>query len=522
MRADLTVFENGSPEPQPPPSWHSAPAESASPPAGTSFPRSLRRRWPLVVVAALLGCAGGVGLGRVASPTYSSSTSVFLEPVAGNPLDGTSPSNAQQLVVAMQTEASLVTAPDVLARASKMIGHRLAPGTTQVTASVPTNTQIVQIQFTGSSPARAEAGAAAVAKAFLEHRSHEGTATLQRQLATLENQRRAAQAQLSDALHQASGPKPAGGTSSRVQLATSRVANLDQSIGTLQAEAVDPGSVVAPASTPVAGLLEQPRVILAGTGLAGLLLGLIVVWLWGRRDDRLHRRQIGGVPVWGRVYAARHAPVPVEDLPLDHPAREDLRQVRTSVVRAHQRPCVVTVTAAPEVRFARETAADLAVVLRAAGHQVAFVDASFEPAPEGVTESVTPQDLAALLRPHRPTRPGRSVVLGRWRRVGWLPGGDGLADVRDLLCGDRMTDMLDRLRSQYDYVVVAAPRVSSAEAMALGAGADLTLLVVHSGVPDTQVETAVATHAEAGSEIRGLIGVTRERRFRGVRPKEVG
>lgn len=520
MTADLTVFQHGTSERQPHPSWSSRPAPSEVPPSGPRFTGSLRRRWPVVIVTLLLGCLAGLGLGRVVSPTYSSATSVFLDPVPGNPLDTISTTNAQQLVVAMQTEANLVTSPDVLSRASRILEHRLAPGTPQVSATVPENTQIVRIQFSASTRRGAEAGAAALATAFLAHRSQQGVATRQRQLATLQKQQKSAQTHLREAIAQASAHHPPAGASARVQLATSRVSDLDQSIGTLQAEDVNPGSVVAPPSAPVAGMLGQPQVLVAGTGVGGLFLGLLVVAMLGRREDRRDRGQCGGVPVWGRVYGARKDAVPVDDLPADHPVREELRQVRASVVRAQERPCVLAVAPTPAIRHARDTAADLAMVLRDAGHLVAFVDASFEPAPDGLAEVATPHDLAELLG-SRP-RPGRSVVLGRWRRVGWLPGGDGLSDARDLLCGDQMSELLGRLRLQYDYVVIATPRASTAEARALGSCADLTLLMAPVGAADTEVEAEVAAHNEAGSQVRGVIGVSRERRLRAVRPKVAG
>ena len=153
---------------------------------------ALRRRFVLiVVVVALVTAAIGAYVMHLA-PSYAASAKVLIRPIPGNALSLDSSKNGQQVTVAMETEAGLVNSPKVAALVSKALHATVTAGSPAVSATVPPNTQIVEIQYTAHSARAAQEGAQAYADAFLVFRAGEADDNLQHGLAVLAKQAKSA------------------------------------------------------------------------------------------------------------------------------------------------------------------------------------------------------------------------------------------------------------------------------------------------------------------------------------------
>lgn len=484
-------------------------------------PRALLRRWPTIVATLLVVWLCAEAFLVAHHPTYTSTTTVFLKPVTGNALSADSMTNSQQLTVAMETEARLVQSPGVAELAAKIGGPELATQSAALSATVLPNTQIVTIQFAAVTPARALRGASAFATAFLAYRTAQGQDAEKRQLASLQAQSTGAERELQSAIREAGGAHPAPGASTRVQLYTSRLAAISQSMGQIQAQDINPGSVVTPASAPRTTLLGSRKVVLGSATAVGLILALLLVLLRERVDDRVRGEQeaeIEGVPVWARIPRRGCDAVFVDELDDDDPVRDSFRCVRTALVRSTSRPCVVTITRDPALPSVVAVALDLGLSLSGAGHSVVVVDASLEPDALVGIASVAGAGLSDRLQGGTTPR----TWTQQWRGLRLLTAGEGLSSARDLLADVRMADLVEELRAGFDAVVIAAPEATSAEAITLGAMSDATVLVAADRVTRRRwIAENVARHADFGSGLVGIVCVRRpsSRRGRGAAPQ---
>ena len=209
----------------------------------------------------------------------------------------------------------------------------------------------------------------------------------------------------------------------------------------------------------------------------------------------------------------RRAPSFIDELDDGDPARESFRQVRAGILRVTTRPCVLTVTRDPALPSVLPTALDLGLSLSDAGHKVVVVDASLEPEmPEG-----GPHSAGAGLSDHLEGAPksgrGNQLWTEQWRGLRVMSAGEGLSAMRDRMDGARMAAVVERLERGADYVLLAAPEATTAEAVALGALAEATILAVADGATrHGRVREITAHHAEYGSDLAGAIVVPRQRR----------
>ncbi|MGA8245779.1 MAG: Wzz/FepE/Etk N-terminal domain-containing protein, partial [Nocardioides sp.] len=462
----------------------------------------MRRRWvsSLLTFLAVVLLAGAYSM--VHSPTYSSSTTVFLQPLTGNALATASSSNPTALTVAMETEASLASSHQVLDLAAKSLGRTPGP----VTAIVPQNTQIVRIRYTGTSPASAEAGATAVANAFLAFRTSQADASIQRQKGNIEKQIRSTRASLKKTLAQISSGVVSPKTTVDVQLLTTRLSGLTDSLATVDALNTNPGSVVKAATRGRPPLLSRPVVELTGGVLLGFVAAFGVALLRERTDDRIHvgrLSSVGGVPVLARISSKdRNLSHFVDGLEPGHPIREAYRRARAGVLAGTSRPAVIAITTFPGAGPVSYTGCNLALALSEAGYRVRIVDASLEDEPR----QDFPVGARVGLADHLVSKQLRELKLARWHHVEMLPAGRDLGSVRDLFSSERMSGLLDRLSKVADYLIVLAPQASSSEAAALSGLADATVLVGRDHhTTYTQVRDQVSRYESLDGTVLGLL-----------------
>ncbi|GAB3858923.1 hypothetical protein GCM10028801_19540 [Nocardioides maradonensis] len=478
---------------------------------GTPRQRRFRplRRWPTIVTV-LVGAwlLAGAFL-SVHPPMYTSATTVFLMPVSGNALSPSSATSSQQLIVAMETEARLVQSPAVAALAARIGGANVASLGPTLGATVPANTQIVRIELAARSADEAQLGVRAFATAFLEYRAAQARDAEQRQLSSLRAQSTSAQQQLQLAIRESNSAHPAPGATTRVQLYTSRLAAISDSIGQIESVDVNPGSVVMPASAPQMTLKSNRWVIGAGATVTGILLGLLVAFGRERLDARVRTSRdatVGGLRMWSRTPIPRRGDAFLDELDADDTARAAFRRARAGLLQVAPSPGVLAVTRDAAVPSVIGTALDLGLSLSDAGLSVVLVDASLEA--DGLTGIVPPDAIG--LSEHLVGGRGQQLRLQSWRGIRVLSAGEDLAAAPDLLAHARMADLVQRLRASADYVLLVGPVAASTEAVRLGALADATVLVVADGVSTHRnVREIAVLHGEYGSRLAGAILLAR-------------
>jgi capsular polysaccharide biosynthesis protein/Mrp family chromosome partitioning ATPase len=465
---------------------------------------ALRRRWRVVAGCGLLLAAVVAGLTLRAAPQYVSNAAVFLQPIAGNALSPDATVNGQQVTVAMETEAGLVDSPGVVSLVADKLHLAQDQLRAHVTATVPSNTKIVQIKFSAASPRAARAGAEAFAEAYLSFREGLAQDAQDRQLAKLQEQAAAANTSLSQ-LALSTGTS----ATARRQILVSRIASLQASIGDLDATDVHPGSVSSPADLPGSSAGIDPFLFIAVGLLLGLGLGLVVVVGLEASDDKVRASAgvtIAGLPILSEMRTRRRGDVPLllggDETP---EVAESFRQLRVGVLATAPEARVLSVSEVTGAATSGIHVANLGLAMARAGLSVSLVDATGTDA------------LTALLGDH---------VRGKISGVGGRLPLAGRPDVRVVTSTTGVGEhqyvdetLLSRLvedhRRSSDYVLVAAPSLLSSDGEVAGLAADRVLLVVEQDRTHAADLTRVAQRARLlGITFCGVFSVPARRRAR--------
>ena len=466
----------------------------------TDYAAILRRRWWEVVLGGLLGVAVAATVSLALSPQYVSTALVQVLPTGIS--DGSSLTNGRtQGSVNLDTESQLVTSTPVATRASALLKETYSPTEVQdnLDVTVPANTEILSIAYTGPSASQAQQGAGAFAQAYLENRTSTATTRqslqikpIQDQVTTLTNQLRDVAGKL--ATLPAGSPDRAFAAAQQ-DVVGRQISALSSQVSALQATPVTPGQVITAPDLPTSA--SSPIWLLnLGTGLvAGLLLGMLVVLARVRRRRITRARDIGS--------ALR---LPVVSMPSGRLAgniatRQAYQELSNAILLGEMgRPSVVLVVAVGSTSRGGDVAAGLADVLAVAGLSVALIDADFGAGkPDGV-------GLADVLLDGRPvldvaqlsasSPPYRFVTAGR-----------RAADAAHLLQVERLRPAVLDLLQTSEIVVLAAPSTTSGhQAQTLAGLAQAAVLVVKAGDSRLADVRVIANELEVnGARVLGAV-----------------
>lgn len=456
---------------------------------------ALRHQWPVILVAVLVMAAAGAFVGRGLGAAYNSTSSVLLKATIGNVLSPDSSKSSQQITVAMTTEAELVTSPQVTDLVNKKLGTTIPASSSAVSVTVPVSTQILQIAVNGTSAEDAQARTEAFADAFLTYRTDQSKALIDQQVKDLTAQEKAASDGLKKATTDAAAPQPSADAVARLQLYSSRVATLQDSITTLTSTSTDPGVVVAPATLPSDASGLPSWIFLLTGGLLGLGLGGVLALWRERSDDRIRFTSVAtvdGLPVLASLVGTAAD-------------EESQRQLRASVVRLSPAPgvlAIVPVSDAVPADLVLTVGDELARSLARSGYRTALVDATMRDETSG-------SGLGDWLL--EPGSTELSAAAETVEGVDRVRGGRQASNARDLLAGDRFAAGVRNLVESHDYVLLVGTSPSS------GSGADLALVADH-GLAVGRERTTTHEHvreliqrtARTGPLVLGLVAASRK------------
>lgn len=438
----------------------------------------------LVAVAVALGVAG---LYIANSPArYTSSAVLLLSPAPGNPLTAeAASSSAVQMTVALETEAQLAQTPAVARLVTESLGRDVPDDKERLSVAVPSNTQMLEVTFTSSTPERAKEGAQGFAEGYLEYRAERASTVQQNRVDALSAQITETDENLRRAVAEAAAAGAPTYASQEVQLFADRLAQLSNSRSAAEAVSTAPGSVVSAATLPESANGLPTWVMLLVAAVLGLAAGVALALLREWRRDVLRESDgatEAGLPVLATVQSASNTLVETDD----H-AHESYRQLRTAVIANGPRPHVLAVTGLGEDSSAT-VAANLAVVLAEAQFSVLLVatDARHHAVERYVGVSVGPGLAEAVL--------DGSAVLDLVREAHGISvltaGVDGS---RDITASPGFRSMIDSLRQQFDYVLLATSAAGSADGDAALLAADSGLFVL---TPDATSRTLIGSTLE--------------------------
>lgn len=423
--------------------------------------RILRKGWVLILVFTLLGVAAAAAYSVVKTPEYESSAKVFVSTQSSGTVQELAQGNTftQQRVT---TYASLVTTPIVLLPVIARLGldstaQQLA---TQIEASAPLNTTLIQITATTTSPTRSADVANAAAESLTQ---------VVRQIEMTSDSADVSPVKLT-----------------RVQDATVPLVPVTPNI---------------------------PLNIALGL-LVGLALGVGLAVLRDVLDTRIRNihdvEQTGKGPIVGGISfdsKARERPLIVHVDPRS-PRAESFRTLRTNLqfidIEGAPRSFVVTSSVGGEGKST--TAANLAITLADAGSRVLLVDADLR-RPKvmdymGLEGTVGLTDLLISKAP-------LSDVLQRWGRgdLYVLTAGQVPPNPSELLGSKAMAHMIKTFEAEFEYIIFdSPPLLPVTDAAILSKSTGGVLMVVAAGrTRKNQLSAAITALQNVGSTASGFV-----------------
>jgi Mrp family chromosome partitioning ATPase/capsular polysaccharide biosynthesis protein len=459
--------------------------------------RHLRLVFTLAAIAAVAGVAGGLLLPASAKATAT----VLISPLDGNPY---STDGRGDELTNLQSEAALVQADAV----EQVVKQKFrAADRSKVSVTVPPNTQVLLITYTGSTATAARDGAQAFANGYLTYRAQRAQDVLNARAAKLREQEKKIQQDLATTTKRLASA-PAGQKSAlrqRITAYNNQLGVIDEQNNDIAATPVNAGSVITPAQPP-SGSLTTRAAMFGGVGLAvGLFAGLLISLALERSDRRLRDvRTVErlGVPVLSTVSSS--SGLVLVTAPKSR-AGEAYRRLRAAVVASVQeRPVTLLVTNATPAASATLTSSNLAVGLAHAGSATIMVDASVsETSPSalfGLGQSKGLSDV--LMRGTDPTQ----LLVHADSQLRLLPRGGGAGAAAERFSGPRMRETVRLLRDKAEYILINAPSVHDANAQALCTLADAVLIVVTLGqTTRADIQQAYTEAERAGAVVIGTV-----------------
>jgi capsular exopolysaccharide synthesis family protein len=417
--------------------------------------RLIQKHVTWLVIAAVVGLAGALGIVSLRSAAYTSTASVDVEPRI---ITGSTP-----VVPNLVTEERVATSGAVLGQVAPSLGMSSTELATHVATSVPSTSTILVIGCTMPSPAQAQNCATVVTEAYINFRN--------------------------------------------------------QASALPSVQAVDPLRVtrVSPANLPTSPAGTGKAVLLAIGALLGLLIGFGAVYLRDRADDRVRdaddlSRNLGAATVVEIASAERAAQSPAFAFARTPASRaaEAYRYLRIRIgALAPARDSggyVVLVTAPRGGEGSTSVASNLATALAQSGDKVLLVDGNVRDATlSAVYAKAGHRGLVQLLTGTSSlTEVAQATSVPRMKLI---PAGQSRDGSAEALEADELARVFASLQAVADVVVVdSSPVLAVSDPIALASVSDV-VVVVADVRRTTRTEARAVGHEISPSGNQHVVGV---------------
>jgi Mrp family chromosome partitioning ATPase/capsular polysaccharide biosynthesis protein len=476
----------------------------------SDYLQPLRRHWLAVLLCVILGIGGAVAYLHWAPKSYDAMAAVLVHQPSGS-------TTTQATTINLDTEAQLVTATGTAQAAAAKLHQPSSAASdlvSRVSVTVPPNSEILDIDYTGSSAEDAQKGALAFAQAYLDQRAASAKATLDNSNKALQTRIDVLNAQLQKVILAGAALTPNSPDRDRnnlqVAALTSQLTSLSTQQNQVQTTVVDPGSIQTQPVLPTSPTSPKRILVLPAGLILGLLVGVGVVALRNRSDDVIWRAddvaRRTGVPVAAVLSGRLHD----GDVAIQSASSSDgrgyarLRNLVTTALAQSDRRVVLV---AGVLHGGGPVAANLAASLARAGEKTCLICADvFGSTASGLLDGSPQAGLAEVLA-------GEIELARALRSVPGVPGLQVLGPGQDpdkadaLLQTSSALTLVERLLTSVSYVVVEAPATSeSPDAQTLANTAEFAILVLEIGqVPGHDVVDACAQLESVGAPVLGAV-----------------
>lgn len=445
----------------------------------------LRRRWPIIVGCFVVGIGLAVAALLLLPKTYESTASVLVS-ATGETSNSTNGRTSTD--VNLDTEAQIVKSSVVANVAGGTLGSSDTPRALakKVAVTVPPNTSVLAITFTGSTKEGARAGAEAFADAYLKNREDLAQKKVDLQREQLQKRTDDLGKELLTVGQRIQALAPSAFAQrnylqSRRDLLVRQIAAINEQYVALDASQTVPGAIITDPQVPTAPASPNVIIILASGGLLGLLVGVLFAFLVDRRDRRVRsRRDLLRLGLDPMVPSVTVPPAGQIASPLNtHYDPEAMRMLRNSLLAqmpAHRGS--VMVASASRGSTGSAVSLNLAATLARTGLEVILVSADSHVSAK-LPESTSDIGLADVLQDRASVDAVLQVVSDEPNLRLVAPGLDGSL-YSELVQNERVSSVLEDLGSKADVLVVdVAPISENADAQTLASQFDGVILVAH-------------------------------------------
>jgi succinoglycan biosynthesis transport protein ExoP len=511
---------------------------------------AIRRRLATVVAVTVLCGAIGAVYAVHSKPSYKSTAQVVVAPLTEGPLD--LPAVPSQLVN-MSTEQTVASSPLVIANAARIL-HVSATAlqakvTTNLTVTVPTTSDVLQIVWQASSPAAAEAGADAFARGYLGYRHAQFASQIASLQFSLNAEALSLQKSIGTVVTQLSTVPLISPTHQSLEIKLSQLSGqlskVNQLLINLPAFDQSGGSLIAASPGNATGFSRALIVIIAV--FLGLLLGFIVAFIREVFDDRIRdsaqlASKLGSATLavlqdptgyrWAPVGGARRRASIIAAVasPAGRSA-DGVRTLRTTLGAAatrHEVRTILVVAADPSMSSS-QIAAELGTSLAESGRRVLLVAADLRgsllpdffnvPNEVGLGDLLVDGGDGQAMIMH-PKSVGQDVLPSSIaNRIDLLPAGALRPQALSALDSKLMLGVLDAQRGSHDFILLDSPPAAiSADVVALASHVDGVLVMARKGRSKGRtLEDLSRRLDQVGANILGGVFITKNGPGRHVR-----
>lgn len=492
----------------------------------------LRRRWWVVLVLACVGILAAGAYIAKAPKAYTATATVNVTPTGVSQAQGGAVAGGRTSgVVNLDTEAQIVKSSSVAAIAARALHTPLTPTALlqNVSVAVPANSSVLQVSCQAKSAAQASVCANAFAAAYIQNRDASAAATIDSERKTVRGEltsleKSTTRLNLQISAFPINSPQRAS-AEAQLQSDTGQLKSLANEAASLSAQAAanSGGSIITKATPPATASSPKKKIILPSGLLAGLLVGLIIAFVWDKQDTRVKgARSLGnaGAPVLLSLSAKELGAEPLA--PPRSPAGLEFSELARSATRAlDQDHHLLLMAGASPGQGTSVAAANLAVALARIHSAVILV------CPSGQRTARLlglPQSRALDTRGAAELAAGELSV----EEIALQPA--GFPGLRVVVLAEELYDLqhtqarvlAEQLRISADYTVIEAPGGSAGpDTLALAEYCGAALLAVEISVtrrPD--IEDAVNRMTRLGTPVLGLVALPRLRLPAPARPAQ--